>query len=140
MPIPPKVEAQRAASYPTHARALEQALESYRNRLLADLTRAETVAERARVRDHIRDVARLIRWGVLPVAEHLSRGQDCPELKNRVQHVLAELERVAHPDAGLPPNIGHPSCAHCPALNAIPHKLELLAVGIGRLTIQRGAK
>lgn len=140
MPIPKHVEARLAASYPEHAAALERALESFRNRLLADLARAETLEARARVRDQIRDVARLIRWGILPIAAYLSRGTDCPELSTRVQHVLSELDGFAHPAAGLPQNLGTPACAACPVLNEIPRKLELIAAGIGRMTIQKGAR
>jgi hypothetical protein len=134
------MEAVRASDYPAHARALEQSLESFRNRLLADLTRAESLATRAVVRDNIRDVARLVRWGILPVAAHLSKGADCPEVFSRVSHVLSELERYAHPDAGLPPMVGSLQCASCPLLNEIPRKLELLAAGIGRLTITKGGR
>lgn len=128
-----EAEARKEASRLAPVRALENTLHSYRNALLADLARAADGDARQRVRDRIRDTARLIRNGLVPLLDWLARDGHDAEARFRVGRILAELDEFAHPAAALPADQFNAACAHCPLMQDLPRKLDLLAAGIATI-------
>lgn len=129
-------EDRQSAARPAHVRALENTLGNYRNALLADLARGDTPDKRAIARDQIRDLARLIRNGILPLAIAWNAEGTDPAAHHHLKAMVDELDGFAHPAGGIPAQGFNAACAHCPLVHDLPRKLELLAAGIGRLSIR----